>query len=136
MAIGDVDDEVLFYVRHDKDTHSISENTTATVPKGQSMVRVRMARVESLVKDGLFAAPSFVKIDVEGAELEVIRGIGGVSVAGALIEVHPEELKASGTSDPHGAVLDELRKRGFDKFEYLDDDHVFACRKDLRSSSP
>jgi FkbM family methyltransferase len=80
-GLSDCDGESLFTLTHDVDSGSSSmsflDGTTAAVDPGTSaswekiIVPVRTA--DSLVRDGT-SRPDVVKIDVEGAELLVLRG--------------------------------------------------------------
>lgn len=128
MAIGNKDTVVPFYIRPDKDTHSIYEISPATMPKGQFSTQVKMSRIDTLVKGKKIPTPNFIKVDVEGAELEVIRGFGDVaiSVRAILVEIHKDALKLLGVLDPHSELITELRGKGFGKFEYMDGIHLLA----------
>jgi FkbM family methyltransferase len=64
-------------------------------------IEVELRRVDSLVKE-LRSKPSLLKIDVEGFELEVLRGASELLSIGRpilIIEVHPPQLKLSGGSE-------------------------------------
>jgi FkbM family methyltransferase len=66
------------------------------------------------------ARADFVKIDVEGAELAVLRGarrLLGAEGVRLLLELHAEELVASGASV--GDVLEELDLQGFVVFDIV-----------------
>ena len=73
---------------------------------------VQGCRGASLVGDG-YAAPDVLKIDVQGAELQVLRGLGehldGVDIA--YVELHPSKGERYGTDA--ATVESFLRERGF-----------------------
>lgn len=58
-------------------------------------LEVEVVSIEDLVLKKQFEPPDFLKIDVEGAELEVLKGIGtqAVHIKRMLIETHGPELK-------------------------------------------
>jgi FkbM family methyltransferase len=58
-------------------------------------VRVKVRRLDSLVRDLGISAPSFVKVDAEGTDLEVMRGLGALRPALLQVEFWDEELPFS-----------------------------------------
>jgi FkbM family methyltransferase len=101
---------VPFYARGDSMAASISRyNTETLTPEKLSAPTVQL--VAAGVTLDQFCAereiePDVVKIDVEGAELQVLRGAERLLRGGTcqvLCEVHPAELRGCGAS------LDELR---------------------------
>lgn len=46
----------------------------STSPAGQRAMAVRMRRLDDLVAEGIAQPPALIKVDVEGHELEVLRG--------------------------------------------------------------
>ncbi len=73
---------------------------------------VECRRGDSLVADG-YSRPDVLKIDVQGAEFDVLRGLEEtLSDVGVLyLEVHPHMLRRYGTD--RDAVEGYLRERGF-----------------------
>jgi len=74
---------------------------------------VRRERGETLVAEG-YPAPDVVKIDVQGAELRVLRGMGDAlaGVRTIFLELHPDGCRRYDTSP--AAVEEFLRAAGFD----------------------
>jgi len=70
MALLDKGRDVVFYESSNSVTNSLWENN----PRGQSTSsnRVRAATLDEIIQD---VCPDLVKIDVEGAELEVLKGM-------------------------------------------------------------
>jgi FkbM family methyltransferase len=82
----------------------------------------RVVHVDAVTLDGYFAArdavPDFVKIDVEGAELQVLRGMFDLIRSirpRLLVEVHPRALSAYGHAP--GEVLSLLWEEGYEVSE-------------------
>lgn len=77
-------------------------------PLESSRALVRTVALDDLLESGeLAAVPDVVKIDVEGAELDVIEGMRGVLARGettVICELH-------GTNEPFAALMDELGLR-------------------------
>jgi FkbM family methyltransferase len=77
-------------------------------------VVVQVRSVDSLV-DELFITPSLLKIDVEGFELEVLRGAARVLSSPQrpvlIIEIHPPQLLLSGGSE--GLLFQLLRNHAY-----------------------
>ena len=81
-------------------THSLVRRTDYKLSrKGKP---VQAMRGDTLVHDLGMNPPNVVKIDVEGAEFNVLRGMGELLRAGSfrmlIVEVHPEVLPLFGTS--------------------------------------
>lgn len=78
-------------------------------------VPVEVVRGDDLRKRASLPVPTILKIDVEGAELDVIEGLSGTLSQKACrlvyVEVHPPVLKARNSSQ--GAVTERLREFGF-----------------------
>jgi hypothetical protein len=81
---------------------------------------------------GDLAKPDVVKIDVEGFELEVIRGMRSVlgSVRAAFIEVHFGLLEERGMRQAPSEIVAELKGLGFNTVKWVDASHIMAIRND------
>jgi FkbM family methyltransferase len=82
-------------------------------------LEVRLRKVDSLVKE-LGSKPSVLKIDVEGFELEVLRGAGDLlaySRPTLIVEVHPRQLVLSGGTEMQ--LFQLLRDRQY-KWKVID----------------
>lgn len=96
LALLDTDGEVPFDpVWQDKPSPH-GKVLTAQEPAGK--VKVRCARGESLVWHGDMPQPQVVKIDVEGAECSVVRGMAGLldHVRMMIVEAHPAKGAEAG----------------------------------------
>lgn len=75
---------------------------------GDETVEVPAATLDQFAGGGA-AAPDLLKIDVEGAELEALRGAAATLAAGRVrevfVETHPLQLEERGTSEPEVAAL-------------------------------
>jgi FkbM family methyltransferase len=78
---------------------------------------VTAVTLDDLVQDKGHLRPALVKIDVQGAEMLVLKGAAGIlEVAGPalFIELHEEGLSRFGTSV--SAILDHLSERGYQAY--------------------
>lgn len=75
--------------------------------------------------------PNVVKIDVEGFEEDVLRGMSEIlanpSCRAIFIEVHFALLEARGTPNAPSRIVDTLTSRGF-RTRWLDSSHLMARR--------
>ncbi len=74
--------------------------------------------------------PNVVKIDVEGYEPEVIRGMPNVlrSVRAAFVEVHFAILEHRGLLQAPSDIVVDLRGLGFTTIKWVDASHIMALR--------
>jgi FkbM family methyltransferase len=74
--------------------------------------------------------PAVVKIDVEGYEIEVIRGmhriLGGVRAL--FVEIHFQVLEDRGMRQAPAALVNDLKRLGFSRIEWPDASHIAAFR--------
>lgn len=74
--------------------------------------------------------PDLVKIDVEGYEPEVIRGMHGLlsKARAAFIEVHFSLLASRGMAQQPAAIVRDLKHLGFTSVKWVDASHIQAMK--------
>jgi len=84
---------------------------------------------DDLVASGQVPAPSVIKIDVEGFELEVIKGLRHLLVSQELrligVEIHFEQLVKQNSPSAPRQIIDILLASRF-QIKFLDPSHVIA----------
>lgn len=84
---------------------------------------------DDLVASGQVPAPSVIKIDVEGFELEVIKGLRQLLVSQELriigLEIHFEQLAKQNSPNGPRQIIDILLASGF-AIKFLDPSHIIA----------
>lgn len=131
MAVSNEKSIVEFYIRPDKDTHSLFQETTAPSPLGiQNVIQIKTSTIDDMVKDNIIEQPDFVKIDTEGAELKILDGINNSAenIMHILVEIHEIELKLNGIVNPKKTVEQKLQLLGFNNHRYLDGHHLLASK--------
>jgi len=118
MGLGAQDSEATFFDQGMASSGSfvnevtrINEKFQSTVPIGGNKVKIRT--LDTLVAE-LGVRPDLIKVDVEGFEFEVVRGAENVlrNIRPVmLIEIHPWQLKLSGSSDQ--ALIAFLESKGY-----------------------
>jgi FkbM family methyltransferase len=85
-AVCDLDGEVEWYRGNDSWTHNIIGHDTSYKP-GRSLGKIRALRMDTQFPDLLI---DFMKVDVEGAEIKVLRGCEGIigNIKQILLECH------------------------------------------------
>jgi len=99
LALGERSGTVTLHL----DPHvGAGSHSLVPLPGLRSTAEVALARADDLARE--LGAPRMVKIDVEGAELGVLRGMERLlrerSVRELFLEIHPQAIAASG-SDEH-----------------------------------
>jgi FkbM family methyltransferase len=111
-AVSDADGEVEFYLDSIRGQHSLESKLVRAEP-----LRVRSVRLDSVVSELV----DLVKVDVEGAELKVIKGaeqsINAGNIRRWIVEVH---------SDATGSELERLLRSRRYETRWLDSRHVLA----------
>jgi FkbM family methyltransferase len=95
-------------------------------------VTVRVAAGDELIAHGEAPAPNVLKIDVEGFEEDVLKGLTGAlarpECRSVLIEVHFAILEERGERHAPARIQSLLRERGFD-VTWTDASHLAATRR-------
>ncbi|MEY4068497.1 MAG: hypothetical protein RLZZ332_833 [Actinomycetota bacterium] len=129
LAIGSNDGSVTFFVRPEKDTHSIFEKSLAVSPTGRlDRLEVPIRSIDSLIRDGVVPLPNFVKVDVEGAELEVLSGMKETinQVRALYIECHDTLEADMRLGNPIDVVSAHLVTLGVTNIRKVDSNHIVA----------
>ena len=107
LALSDVDGEAPLYLGETSGRHALRPGR-----EEQESIMVRTRTLDSLLEDLGTGPPDMLKIDVEGAEVQVLAGAARTLMGSApmwvLLDVHP-----NGGVDPQ-AVADTLRAHGFE----------------------
>lgn len=113
-CVGDREGKVSFETRTGTGTGHLSEEGDVTV---------EMTTLDGAIKEGLLQAPDLLKIDVEGAEVQVLRG-ATETIRNAkpimVLAVHSEALERECREilEPIGYVFEDLGQEKGDK-EFL-----------------
>jgi FkbM family methyltransferase len=129
LAIGDRDGVMSFFVRPEKDTHSLFESNSAASPTGQLLRFEKSVRsVDSLVATGEIPLPQFIKVDVEGAELLALEGMCNTIKAtrAVYVECHTTLKVDQGLGDPISLVTEKLMSLGARQVVQVDEFHVIG----------
>lgn len=114
---------------------SVADGPTAVsnklrFPSDPDTVTVAVNRGDTLVDTGV-TAPNVLKIDVEGFEQEVLRGLprtlADPSLRAVFLEMHFSQLDARGLPDAARAIVETLRRAAF-KVQWVDPSHLIARR--------
>jgi FkbM family methyltransferase len=123
LALGDRQAQVSMCVAGPYSSVVTSENVSS---------RSQREKVDMIPGDSLLdvSRPDVVKIDVEGFELEVIRGMRNIlsSVHAAFIEVHFGLLEERGIRQAPSEIVAELKGLGFSSVKWVDASHIMALR--------
>jgi len=129
VAITDKSGSLDFYVRPDKDTHSIFEETHAKSPLGiQHTYKVDVFDIDNLIKKGNIKQPEFIKLDVEGAELLALEGMRNTlqNVRAIYIECHLALKVDLKIGEPVELVSQKLRELGVKEIVRMDHAHIIG----------
>jgi FkbM family methyltransferase len=121
VALGDAAGEVPMFVEG-----QFSSTVAASSPKAIKRT-IRVARGDDFAT---LAQPTVVKIDIEGFEVEVIRGMRRIleGVRALFIEVHFQILDERGMKQAPSVLVQDLKRMGFARVEWPDASHIAAFR--------
>jgi FkbM family methyltransferase len=108
-AIGGTEGEVKFETSHGSATGRVSENGDLVV---------KQLCIDKMVKEGILPSPSFIKIDVEGGEIEVLEGTKNV-----ISSYRPRMIIATHGPEYHEFVVNFLKQNNY-RFEILNPDSL------------
>jgi FkbM family methyltransferase len=129
LALGDTEGTLPMSVSSDP----LSTTNSLVNPSGGGVntIEVRVTTGNAIVTSELSPVPNVVKIDVEGYEVEVLRGMTEVlarpECRAVFVEVHFGILDARGHRQAPAAIEEMLQKHGF-KTTWLDNSHISATR--------
>jgi len=121
-AVGARTGTAIFECLNDPRGSRLQGGITDPPLRTERQIEVQVYAVADLVRQQKLAAPDFLKIDVEGAELDVLAGLG--DCAGAVqrifVETHGPDLKAG--------CLKWLQERGFRIWQSADPTAIWGHR--------
>lgn len=141
VALGDSKSTVPFRKGEDElsATSRIVEPRAEATETSESLVRVEMARGDELIRSERACHPNVVKIDTEGYELDVLRGLSGIMESPSLrtvcVEVHFSLLEERGLRNAPASIERLLRTAGF-RCEWADSSHIVATRERSEQDHP
>jgi FkbM family methyltransferase len=74
IAVGGVDGIAEFVVMPDSSMGKLASSSFQSEVPGAALLKVPLRSLDSLILEGKYPAPRIMKIDVEGAEVEVLQG--------------------------------------------------------------
>jgi FkbM family methyltransferase len=121
LAVFDSRDSRELFARHGNAQSSLARTGLGGAPTEDDVERyaVSTLSLDEYLSDARLPAPDFVKLDIEGAEINALRGAAGVLCSNAVIvcELHPYAWSEFGVS--FDDLLQLVRKSGR-KMAYLD----------------
>lgn len=121
IALGDASREMPMFVDHQFSSLACASSAGARIQT------VRVARGDDLIS---LPQPNVIKVDVEGYEVEVIRGMHQVleHVRALFMEIHFQILEDRGMPQAPVTLVKELKRLGFSKIIWPDASHIAAFR--------
>lgn len=127
-ALSDRVGEATFY---EADTGSTTFHGLSAQGSGEAMRPSTVVRTERGETVAAEHPPNLIKVDVEGFELEVLRGLGVALGSSELhtvaVEVHFQTLQLRGVPDAPRSIVELLDAAGFD-VGWTDPSHLIAVR--------
>jgi len=107
--VGEKDGFVQFDTAHGSATGRVSSDGD---------LKVKQVSIDRMVGDGELPSPDFIKIDVEGGEIDVLKGLTGV-----VAKCRPRLIIATHNPECYTFTTDFLKKNRY-RFEVLNPDPV------------
>lgn len=111
FGLGDTEGELEISVQEDIGGSTLYRELGSAATIGT--VRVPIHRFDSVFRPEDMAAPCLVKIDVQGAELAVLRGMGNLIQGVELLIVEVSSIVTLEGAAPMFETIDYLRQNGF-----------------------
>lgn len=132
IALGLGDREAIVpFVQGEDSLGATSRVTHDRATPTESDVRVEIRTGDQLEASGGASMPCLIKIDTEGYELEVLRGLDRIlaspAVRAVCVEIHFKLLSERGLRGAPAEIERILRERGF-ALAWPDSSHVIATR--------
>jgi len=132
LGLGDKNEKVVLI----KGSHFSDGNHSLLVQqkiKSESVKEtVEIFLGDNLVIDRNYPIPNIIKIDVEGFELNVLKGIKNIIKESAckciICEVHFSVLEAAKQHNAPHEIVSLLNESGFAKLSWLDHSHLLALK--------
>ena len=112
-AVSDRNGTIRIFLSHYAGCHSTSSEPLNYAGEFLDVGVVRLDEVEMIEKIDV------LKIDVEGAELEVLSGLGDLQVGRVILEFNSERIAKRGLDGTR--FIEELRRLGYKHIENIDD---------------
>ena len=132
LALGAQNGQVEMQLAEDPlgATHSVL--TDEQKQTGVETIAVEMVRGDALASERGMSLPNFLKVDVEGSELDVFQGLGEVladpGCRAVFCEVHFGLLAERGQPYASQEIEKLLADRGLSEQDWLDASHLMALR--------
>jgi len=114
------------------DGSSVTNSLVEGCDDSRPTVEVRVMRADEVVREFNLDMPTVMKIDVEGYEVDVIRGMGTIldspKLRHVFVEVHFRALNRRGLDVGPTEIVSRLQAAGF-KIDWLDLSHLCAVRR-------
>lgn len=127
IGLGDSDSVLAFVQGED----ALGATSRFESKGAKNAIAVQVRRAEQVVSEGICPEPTVVKIDVEGFELEVLRGFGALLDSDSLrvvaIEIHFSLLHERGLGHTPKKIETMLGYAGFG-VNWPDSSHIVAIR--------
>lgn len=124
-AITDHDDkEVILYLNEDSSKNSLFSNNS----KKENYVIANSKKINWIIKK--FGEPFFCKIDIEGADLQALKGLNDMSCLYISVEICGDDIKTI-KENPSRLFycLDELKRLGYTKFKLVDQESLHVLQE-------
>jgi FkbM family methyltransferase len=98
-AVGNTEGDVMFDSAHGSATGRVTSDGD---------LKVKQVSIDRLISEGTLPMPTFIKIDVEGGEIEVMKGLEKV-----ITSSRPKMVVATHNPECHSFVLDFFEKHNY-----------------------
>jgi FkbM family methyltransferase len=112
-ALGEADGEAEFHANPDPGLSSLLPPQAAAMGQAHAATRMLVRRFDTLCRQGEAARADFVKIDTQGFELSVLKGMGGTLDAVLGLELEAQFAPLYRGQSLFHEIYDWLTNRGF-----------------------
>jgi FkbM family methyltransferase len=120
LAISDQEGEVAFTNTDNSYANTYNSDSSMMSGSVDNTIKVRTNSLDNLIFKEKMDVPTYIKVDIEGAELDFLKGAEGVlSTHGPILQISTHDCHVPGITEK---CLEKLAELGYQVMDKIDDE--------------